>query len=123
MESIKSGSLKLYWLKTEKCKIMPIPCPQTKEGITFLKWWPPSGQKENGDFNLKRNVVTNFKSKNEKLYYSGLQIVSKNIFNNRKNIFSMNEIWAKLIKKNQIKGYVIPSKIRHIGDKKSILEN
>ena len=35
----------------------------------------------------------------------------------------MNEIWKKLIKNNQIKGYVIPSKIRHIGDKKSILEN
>ena len=34
-----------------------------------------------------------------------------------------SEIWTKLIKKNQIKGYVIPSKIRHIGDKKSILEN
>ncbi len=40
--------------------------------------------------------------KNEKLYYSGLQIVSKNIFNNRKKIFPMNEIWTKLIKKNQI---------------------
>ena len=80
-------------------------------------------KKENGDFYLKGNVVKNWKSKNEKLYYSGLQIVSKNIFNNRKKIFPMNEIWTKLIKKNQIKGYVIPSKIRHIGDKKSILEN
>jgi len=28
-------------------------------------------KKENGDFNLKRNIVTNWKSKNEKLYYSG----------------------------------------------------
>ena len=80
-------------------------------------------KKENGDFYLKGNVVINWKSKNEKLYYSGLQIVSKNIFNNRKKIFPMNEIWTKLIKKNQITGYVIPSKIRHIGDKKSILEN
>ena len=80
-------------------------------------------KKENGDFNLKRNVVTNWNNKNEKLYYSGLQIVSKNIFNNRKKIFPMNEIWKKLIKNNQIKGYVISSKIRHIGDKKSILEN
>ena len=80
-------------------------------------------KKENGDFYLKGNVVINWESKNDKLYYSGLQIVSKNIFNNRKKIFPMNEIWTKLIKKNQIKGYVIPSKIRHIGDKKSILEN
>tara|TARA_B100001027_G_scaffold194063_1_gene149682 strand:+ start:158 stop:838 length:681 start_codon:yes stop_codon:yes gene_type:complete len=80
-------------------------------------------KKEIGDFNLKRNVVTNWESKNEKLYYSGLQIVSKNIFNNKKKIFPMNEIWVKLIKKNQIKGYVIPSKIRHIGDKKSFFEN
>ena len=80
-------------------------------------------KKENGDFYLKRDVVINWKSKNEKLYYSGIQIVSKNIFNNRKKIFPMNEIWTKLIKKNQINGYVIPSKIRHIGDKKSILEN
>ncbi len=74
-------------------------------------------------FNIKRNLVTNWNNKNEKLYYAGLQIVSKNIFNKRKKIFPMNEIWKKLIKNNQIKGYVIPSKIRHIGDKKSILEN
>ena len=80
-------------------------------------------KKENGDFNLKRNVVTNWNNKNEKLYYSGVQIVSKNIFNKTKKIFPMNEIWTKLIKNNQIKGYEIPSKIRHIGDKKSILEN
>ena len=80
-------------------------------------------KKENGDFNLKRNVVTNWNNKNEKLYYSGLQIVSKNIFYKRKKIFPMNEIWTKLIKNNQIKGYIIPSKIRHIGDKNSILEN
>ena len=80
-------------------------------------------KKEKGDFNLKKNLVTNWNSKNEKLYYSGLQIVSKNIFNNRKKIFTMNEIWTKLLKKNQIKGYVVPSKIRHIGDKKSYFEN
>ncbi len=78
-------------------------------------------KKETGDFNIKRNLVTNWKSNKEKLYYSGLQIVSKNIFKNNKKIFSMNEIWSKLIKKNQIRGYVIPSKIRHIGDKNSIL--
>ncbi len=80
-------------------------------------------KKEKGDFILKRNMVNNWKKNNEKFYYSGFQIVSKNIFNNRKKIFPMNEIWTKLIKKNQIKGYEIPSKIRHIGDKKSILEN
>ena len=80
-------------------------------------------KKENGDFYFNRGLVINWKSKNDKLYYSGLQIVSKNIFNYRKKIFPMNEIWTKLIKKNQIKGFVIPSKIRHIGDKKSILEN
>ncbi len=98
--------------KVSKCKIL------LSKDINFLGL-----KKENGDFNLKRNIVTKLKSKNEKLYYSGLQVVSKNIFNNRKKIFPMNEIWTKLIKKNQIKGYVIPSKIRHIGDKKSILEN
>ncbi len=80
-------------------------------------------KKAKGDFNLKKNVVTNWKSENEKLYYSGLQIVSKNIFNNRKEIFPMNEIWTKLIKKKRITGYIIPSKIRHIGDKKSFFEN
>ena len=78
-------------------------------------------KKEKGDFNLKRNVVLSRQSNKEKLYYSGLQIVSKHIFNNNKKVFSMNEIWSKLIKKNQVKGCVIPSKIRHIGDKKSIL--
>ncbi len=80
-------------------------------------------KKEKGDFNLKRKTVTNWKRKNEKLYYSGLQIVSKNIFNNKKKIFSMNEIWSKLIKKSLIEGHIMQSKIRHIGDKKSISEN
>ena len=45
-------------------------------------------KKENGDFNLKRNVVTNWKNKNEKLYYSAFKsylkislIIEKNIPN------------------------------------------
>ena len=80
-------------------------------------------KKAKGDFYLKKNIVTTWETENEKLYYSGLQIVSKNIFITRKKIFPMNEIWTKLIKKKQITGYIIPSKIRHIGDKKSFFEN
>ena len=117
----------IYWSNQNKLHIINF--LNNYENISFCKMLLSKDinfhglKKEKADFNLKRNVVTNWKSKNEKLYYSGLQIVSKNIFNNRKTIFPMNEIWKKLIKKNQIKGYVIPSKIRHIGDKSSILGN
>ena len=77
----------------------------------------------NGDFRIINNKVSRWTKGDEIIYYSGLQIVSKNIFKNTTNIFTMNTIWDNLIKQNNLIGEVIDSKITHVGDKKSFEEN
>ena len=74
-------------------------------------------KKNHGDFNVLDNIVTNWIEGNELFYYTGLQIVSKNIFTNSKKVFPMNEIWNKLISRKLLKAELINSKIFHIGDK------
>jgi len=77
----------------------------------------------NGDFRIINNKVSRWTKGDEIIFYSGLQIVSPNIFKNTTNIFTMNTIWDNLIKQNNLIGEVIDSKITHIGDKKSFEEN
>ena len=79
-------------------------------------------KKEVGDFSLSKNVITRWKKSERKLFFSGLQIVSSNIFEKNKNKFSMNEVWDELILQKKLKGEIMQSKIFHIGDKKSFLE-
>ena len=76
-------------------------------------------KKNKGDFTIKEGFVSNWSSDKNILYYAGLQIVSKNIFQKKVKIFSMNEVWQSLIVDNKLKGAIIPSKILHIGDKNS----
>ena len=77
----------------------------------------------NGDFRIINNKVSRWTKGDEIIFYSGLQIVSPNIFKNTTNVFPMNTIWDNLIKQNNLIGEVIDSKITHIGDKKSFEEN
>ena len=77
---------------------------------------------EKGDFNIKNNIVTKLTDRKEIMYYSGFQILSKKIFENTPTIFSMNQVWNKLIINRNLKGSVIQSKILHIGDKSSFKE-
>ncbi len=78
------------------------------------------GLKKNyGDFNLKNNLINNWSKGDEIMYYSGLQIVHRSIFNNFINNFPINQVWDQLIKENKLRGEIIQSKILHIGDKKS----
>ena len=72
-----------------------------------------------GDFKIKNNIVFNWNSGDEVIYYSGLQIVSKKIFKNMPLNFSINEVWQKLILKKGLKGEIISSDILHVGDKNS----
>ena len=72
-----------------------------------------------GDFCLKNNIVTNWIDGDEVIYYSGLQIVSKKIFNSTAKSFSMNDIWNNLIIDKNLNGQLLESKIMHIGDKYS----
>ena len=77
----------------------------------------------NGDFRIINNKVSRWTKGDEIIFYSGLQIVSPNIFKNTTNIFPINTIWDNLIKQNNLLGELIDSKITHLGDKKSFEEN
>ena len=74
---------------------------------------------EKGDFNIENGIISNWIEGNNMIYYSGLQIVSKKIFENRIKTFAMNDIWNHLIIDKNLKGELIQSKILHIGDKSS----
>ena len=76
-------------------------------------------KKTKGDFNIQNGIISNWIKNNEVIFFSGLQIVSKNIFQKTTKIFSMNEIWNNLILGKNLKGDLISSKILHIGDKNS----
>ena len=76
-----------------------------------------------GDFRIKNNTVSKWSKGNEIIFYSGFQIVSKNVFKNlNKKIFSMNEIWNKLIIDKKLQGQLASSDILHIGDKNAFTE-
>ncbi len=79
-------------------------------------------KKNKGDFNIQNNIVSNWTEKNEVMFYSGLQIVSKNIFETKTKTFSMNEVWNNLIINKQLKGSLMLSNIIHVGDKNSFVE-
>ena len=59
-----------------------------------------------GDFNLKNNLITRKNKGNLKFIYTGLQIIKPEVFESlKKDFFSMNLIWEKLIKNNYLFGY------------------
>ena len=74
----------------------------------------------NGDFNIQNGFISKWIKGNEILFYSGFQVVSRDIFELNQKVIPMNMIWDKLIKKQKLNGEVASSKIFHIGDKKSI---
>ena len=76
----------------------------------------------NGDFNISNGIVSKWAKGNDIIFYTGIQILSKNIFQNTTNIFSINNIWNNLIINKNLKGSFIQSKILHVGDKKSFYE-
>ena len=76
----------------------------------------------NGDFNISNGIVSKWAKGNDIIFYTGIQILSKNIFQNTSNIFSINDIWNNLIINKKLKGSFIQSKILHVGDKKSFYE-
>ena len=72
-----------------------------------------------GDFNIQHETISNWFKGNEIFFYSGIQVVSKNIFQKFNKIFSMNDVWQNLINNKNLKGGLIESEILHIGDKYS----
>ena len=72
-------------------------------------------KKLKGDFNLKKNLL--LKDKTHEYIYTGCQIFSKDLLkNNQKEIFSITEIWNKLIEKNSLFGFNSSNKFYHVTD-------
>ena len=55
------------------------------------------------------------------MFYTGLQIITKKIFQNMKQKFPINDVWKNLIVNKNLNGSIIKSKIFHIGDKKTLV--
>ena len=68
-----------------------------------------------GDFNLKNSKLLR-ESQNQYIY-TGLQILNKNLFDGfEKEKFSMNLIWDREIKKNNLNGFESHLKFLHLTD-------
>lgn len=66
-----------------------------------------------GDFQLKNSKLT--KENNNQYIYTGMQIINKSLFNdNNDKIFSMNKIWNKQIKKDNLNGFECNLKFVHL---------
>lgn len=73
--------------------------------------------KDKGDFILENSLIERWRNNNPILYYSGLQIINPKIFNlTKKEKFSMNLIWDKLINKRKLTGKIMKSQWIHVGD-------
>ena len=58
-----------------------------------------------GDFNLENNQIDRENKENLKYIYTGLQIINPEVFLNiKEKVFSINKIWDKLIKNNELFG-------------------
>ena len=58
-----------------------------------------------GDFNLKNNLINREGTDDLNYIYTGLQIIKAEVFTDLDlKIFSMNQIWDKLIKTNELHG-------------------
>ena len=66
-----------------------------------------------GDFNLKNNLIS--KDEQNQFIFTGLQIMKNdNLAFLNKNIFSMNEVWTKLISENNLGGLESNQKFIHL---------
>ena len=76
-----------------------------------------------GDFSLKNNIIKRWKIGDKILYYSGIQIISLNIFQDfSSNKFSFNAVWDNQIKKNSLYGNMMSSHWYHVGEIKGLKE-
>ena len=66
-----------------------------------------------GDFNLNNNIVS--KDIENNFIFTGLQIIERNYLDFiDKKVFSMNEVWNKLIKDNKLAGLESSQKFYHL---------
>jgi MurNAc alpha-1-phosphate uridylyltransferase len=66
-----------------------------------------------GDFNLKNNLIS--KDEHNQFIFTGLQIIKNDhLLSFNKDIFSMNEVWAKLISEKNLGGLESNQKFYHL---------
>ena len=66
-----------------------------------------------GDFNLKNNIVS--KNNDNNFIFTGLQLLDRNHLELIvKKVFSMNEVWDKLISENDLYGCESNQKFYHL---------
>ena len=66
-----------------------------------------------GDFNLNKNLIS--KDEQNQYIFTGLQIMKNdNLTFFNKNIFSMNEVWTKLMSENNLGGLESNQKFYHL---------
>ncbi len=66
-----------------------------------------------GDFNLNNNLIS--KDEQNQFIFTGLQIIKNDHFLSfNKDIFSMNEVWAKLIREKKLGGLESNQKFYHL---------
>ena len=66
-----------------------------------------------GDFNLNNNLIS--KDEHNQLIFTGLQIIKNDhLLSLNKDIFSMNEVWAKLISEKNLGGLESNQKFYHL---------
>ena len=68
-----------------------------------------------GDFNLNNNIVSKDKDIENNFIFTGLQLLDRNYLNiTDKKIFSMNEVWTRLINENNLFGFESSQKFYHL---------
>ena len=66
-----------------------------------------------GDFNLKNKVIS--KNSENNFIFTGLQIMNRNHLDCiNKKVFSMNEVWTRLINENNLFGFESSQKFYHL---------
>ena len=70
-----------------------------------------------GDFNLKNGLINRNKSTDLNYVYTGLQIIKPELFLNiKERVFSINQVWDKLIDQNELYGLESKTDFLHITD-------
>ena len=98
-------SMENFFLKNEKIKSILLLAKKEK---SFDKDFV-------GDFNLNDNIINKENKKHLEYIYTGLQIIKPEILLNfNKKVFSINEIWNQLIKKNELFGIESKNEFLHV---------
>jgi len=72
-------------------------------------------QRMNGDFSIENKKLNKLGYKN--FIFTGCQILNRSIFENFEvEPFSINEIWEKMISKNELYGFISDEKFTHLTD-------